>query len=288
MTKTGCWSRSALVWTGLLFLVKESFIPVLCGFFSRQTRNSLSFLCFHCSLSARIAEVYCSFSYFSPFKTMYRARTDFLHHLTKWMVGYSTRTQSQKYQLPPATTRPLQCDPAAFSSAFQHAQGRPGGPIRMQFKTQSSASFPASPVPSQPVIPCPQFLVPTALHPTCRCSLGSPCLLWVPPCALAACFHRQCIYCWLAHASTWTYIQLSLNNFHLLWFCSFPFQFHWTLPAFSQSFFNCNTACLCSPCFFFLLSFFFISTFSMFSLKLWWPFLHCCPFCTFALKRVQV
>lgn len=52
--------------------------------------------------------------------------------------------------------------------------------------------------------------------------------------------------------------------------------------------FQLNTISFCSPYFFFLS--FFLSIFSMFPLssltKLWWPFLHCCPFCNFALRRV--
>lgn len=86
-----------------------------------------------------------------------------------WLFNQNT---IPKIPTPPAPARlPLQRDPAAFPSHFQRAQGRSGGPVWMQFKTCSSALFPASPAPSQPVTPCPLFLIPTALHPTCRCSL---------------------------------------------------------------------------------------------------------------------
>lgn len=158
---------------------------------------------------------------------------------------------------------------SCLSSGFQHAQGRPKGPIWMQFKIHSSASFPASQLHS--LTCCPSSPVPIP-YSTAALLAYAPCFPLIAFCTSSLCpywlcFCRQCIYCELANASTWTYIQLSLNNFHLLWFCFFSFSVSLnTACIFSELFQLQYCLLLFSLVFFFVvvLSFFFLSHFPCF------------------------
>lgn len=207
-----------------------------------------------------------------------------------------------KIPTPPATARPLQCDPAAFPSPFQHAQGRSGGSVWMQFKTRSwtcSSSFPVL-LHFQPhqLLPSLSSLVPHSLSPVPGPAPHLQMLL-----APLVCFKRflpvpyQLVFTGSAFIAVWHTPALG-HTFNYLWtisiysgFALFPFSFTehclYFLRAFSTA---TQSVCVLAACL--LACFFFLFTFSVFSLssltKLWWPFLHCCPLCKFALKRVQV
>lgn len=89
--------------------------------------------------------------------------------------------------------------------------------------------------------------------------LASPWLLFaLPPFA-----HTGLLLQAVLFIASWQ-TQVFGHTFNYLWTISiysglgfFPFQFHWTLPVFSQNFFNCNTVCCCSPYFSSFLFFYF-------------------------------
>lgn len=162
----------------------------------------------------------------------------------------------------------------------------------MQFKIHSSASFPASQLHSltcRPLSPVPIPYSTAALLAYASC---------FP--LIAFCTSSLCPY-WLAFAgrvfiASWQ-TQVLGHTFNNLWTISiysglgfFPFSFTEHCLYFLRTFSTAIQSAAILPTY--LLLCFFLSTFSMFSLscltKLRWAFLHCCPLCTFALRRVQV